>query len=198
MNLKKIKIITAIIIFILCFPLHFIYEWIPSVFTAIFFPVNESIWEHMKILYTAFLLGGLIEYILLKYFKVDNDNLGWTTFVGAFLSVPLYLLIFLPLYYMGYESMALNIGCMIVVIIIISIINYLLSKLDVPHILNYISILGIIITYVAFAYLTYYPIKHQIFYDTEKEKYGVSSYSERQIKRTEYYLGSNLYKTLKR
>lgn len=198
MNLKKIKIIVAIIIFILCFPLHFIYEWIPSVFTAIFFPVNESIWEHMKILYTAFLLGGLIEYFLLKYFKVDNKNLGWTTFINALLSVPLYLLIFLPLYYMGHESMTLNITCMLVVIIIITIMGYFLAKLKVPMILNYLAIIGIILGYIVFAYLTYYPIKHQIFYDTENEKYGISKYTEQQTKRTEYYLGSDLYKTLKR
>lgn len=186
MNLKKIKIIMAIIIFILCFPIHFIYEWIPNMFTAIFFPVNESIWEHMKILYTAFLLGCFIEYFLLKYFKVDNKNLGWTTFVGALLVIPLYLVLFLPLYYMGYESMFLNISLMGIVIIIITIIEYFLSKLKTPSILNYIAIVGIIIGYIIFAYLTYYPLKNQIFYDTKSEKYGLSKYQDRYIKRTEY------------
>lgn len=43
--------------------LHFLYEWLPGWGTAIFSPVNESLWEHMKIVFwplagAAFCLSG--------------------------------------------------------------------------------------------------------------------------------------------
>ena len=65
MNLKKIKIINVIGVFALSFLFHFMYEWWPNVVTSIFFPVNESIWEHMKIFVSAILVWGLVDKFLL-------------------------------------------------------------------------------------------------------------------------------------
>lgn len=40
---------------------HFLYEWFPCNFTATFAPVNESVWEHLKLVFyptvAAFLTG---------------------------------------------------------------------------------------------------------------------------------------------
>lgn len=35
--------------------LHFLYGWFPSPLTAIFSPIRESLWEHVKIIYWPFL-----------------------------------------------------------------------------------------------------------------------------------------------
>ena len=35
--------------------LHFVYDLLPNVVTAVFSPVNESIWEHLKIIYWPYL-----------------------------------------------------------------------------------------------------------------------------------------------
>ena len=32
--------------------LHFVYDWWPNALTAIFTPVNESVWEHLKLLFS--------------------------------------------------------------------------------------------------------------------------------------------------
>ncbi|MDD6159910.1 MAG: DUF6512 family protein [Oscillospiraceae bacterium] len=40
--------------------LHFLYERFPSPVTALFSPVRESLWEHLKILFYPLLLSGLI------------------------------------------------------------------------------------------------------------------------------------------
>ena len=53
MKLKTIKIISILGIFIISFLSHFIYQIIPNFITSIFFPVNESIFEHMKIIFTS-------------------------------------------------------------------------------------------------------------------------------------------------
>ena len=50
MTLKKWKIISCIGIFLLSVLFHFIYDWFPNFFTSLFSPVNESIWEHNKII----------------------------------------------------------------------------------------------------------------------------------------------------
>ena len=59
MNLKKLKVINIVIVFLLSFLAHNLYKWFPNTFTAIFFPVNESIFEHMKIIATSFLFYGI-------------------------------------------------------------------------------------------------------------------------------------------
>lgn len=43
--------------------LHFLYEWSEeSLITGLFSPVNESIWEHLKLIYVPMLLFSVIEY----------------------------------------------------------------------------------------------------------------------------------------
>ena len=61
--MKKIKLIITFVIFGLAFICHFMYDFIPIEFFKVFFPVNESIWEHMKLLITPVLIGSLFEYI---------------------------------------------------------------------------------------------------------------------------------------
>ena len=43
---------------------HFLYEWIPCNFIATFAPVNESVWEHLKLTFyptlTAFFVGWFV------------------------------------------------------------------------------------------------------------------------------------------
>ena len=44
---------------------HFLYDWSgKNPVIALFTPVNESVWEHMKLLFFPFLLLSLIEYII--------------------------------------------------------------------------------------------------------------------------------------
>ena len=40
--------------------LHFLYDLWPNPLTAVFAPVNESVWEHLKLLYAPFLVCGFV------------------------------------------------------------------------------------------------------------------------------------------
>ena len=40
--------------------LHFLYDFLPNPATALFSPVNESIWEHLKLIYWPYLIAMLI------------------------------------------------------------------------------------------------------------------------------------------
>ena len=40
--------------------LHFLYQWWPNAVTALFSPVNESLWEHVKLVFWPFLGAALL------------------------------------------------------------------------------------------------------------------------------------------
>lgn len=175
MNLKKIKIISIFGTFILTFLTHFLYDWFPNSLFSIFFPVNESIWEHMKMLLTTILLYELIEFTILKIKNIKVNNFLFAAFISSIISIPIYLIIFLPIFYKMGEHMFINISIMFLDILIVQIINYklLLSK---ELNLNIISIILIIITYIIMGILTYYPPETDLFFDTKEEKYGINKY----------------------
>ena len=177
MNLKRAKIIAVIGIFILNFIFHFVYEWIPSTITAIFFPVNESIWEHQKLIFTSVIFYGIIDYLILQKFKIKYNNFFTSLFVSAITIIPIFLIIYLPFYYKIGPKMVLNIIVMLISIIISQIISYYILKAKDCDKLNLISLILIIISYIVFAYLTYNPIKSELFFDTQGEKYGINNYN---------------------
>lgn len=174
MKLKTIKIISVIGIFLLSFLSHFIYDFFPNVLLSIFFPVNESIWEHMKILFTSTILYGIVDYILLKKNNIYFNNFKAQLFFSAFISIPIYLIIFLPIYNAIGENLFVSIFIMFIVYVIISYISYKMLLSDDFGLLNKTSVYLIIIMYFIFTYLTYFPPHSYIFYDTMEQKYGLS------------------------
>ena len=117
MNTKKLKIIMTIIIFLLAFPFHFLYDKFSNFIFFIFFPVNESIWEHMKLLFTSIIFSGVIEYIIIKKKDVKVNNYLLSLFIPAILSIPIYLIIFLPIYYKIGENFIITITIMFITIL---------------------------------------------------------------------------------
>ena len=177
MNLKRSKIISVIGIFLLSFLFHSMYEWFPNCIKAIFFPVNESIWEHMKLIFTSVVFYGVIDYIILNKCKIKHNNFFISLFVSSITIIPIFLIMYLPFYYKIGAKMYLNIGIMLIAMIISQIISYYILKSKKLYELNIISLILIIITYIALAYLTYNPIKCKIFFDPLNEKYGINNYN---------------------
>lgn len=175
MSLKKIKIIGIAITFLFCFPLHFLYNWSPNSLFSIFVPVNESIWEHMKLIYTSFLLYGIIDYILLKK-NLKFHNFLFQLWIIPIIGIILYLLIFIPIYSHIGENMVISIGLLFLIIVIEHIISYFLLQSKPIKYQTVIGIVGIIFIYIIFGYLTYKPIENYLFFDTENEKYGIHIY----------------------
>ena len=155
---------------------HFIYNIFPNSLFAIFFPVNESIWEHMKLLSTTILLYGIIEYFLLKHYNIKVNNFLFSLFIMSVISIPIYLIIFLPFYYKGINSMFFYLLVMSITYIICCCISYYILKFKEIKYQNIISIIFIIIIYIIFGYLTYNPLKNDMFFDTEEAKYGINEY----------------------
>lgn len=175
MNLKKVKLIAIIGIFLLSFPAHFLYQLFPNFLISIFFPVNESIFEHMKIIFTATCLYGIIDYTLLKKNNIRFHNFPFQLFFTSFISIPIYLAIYLPINYFIKENLFISIFLLLITYIISQIISYqLLTSQPIPH-LNSLAIPFIIIVYILFGILTYYPPNNSLFYDTTTNSYGIPS-----------------------
>ena len=176
MNLKKITFISIITTFILAFLSHSFYQWFPNPIFSVIFPVNESIWEHMKMIYTTILLNGIIEYFLLNKYNIYHNNLCLITYFKSIISIPIYLIIFLPLYYIFGENMILAISVMLITIIIVNIIGYFLLQKEKMKTSRITCVLLILLTYFIMGILTYNPPHTEIFFDTHAEKYGINDY----------------------
>ncbi len=178
MNLKKIKIIAVLGIFALSFLAHFAYELLPNIIFSFIFPVNESIWEHMKIIFTSILIYGIIDYLLLNKYNIKYNNFPFQLYFTAINAIPIYLVIYIPLYKLLGENMFISISLLLIVYIISQWISYHILKEKNIKILNTLAIPIILITYLGFIYLTYNPIHNYIFYDTSTEKYGINEYKK--------------------
>lgn len=161
------------ILFTLCFLTHFLYDWIPCTFTSILFPVNESIWEHMKMIFSTIILYGLILYFI---FQIRTPNFLFSLFLKGILSIPIYLILYLPIYYKIGEKMILSIFLLLITLYIVNYIGFKIEQMEKVKYGNLVGIIGIITSWILLGYLTYYPPKNHLFLDTKHEKYGIREY----------------------
>ena len=172
MNLKKIKIISAITIFLLSALFHFIYEWIPNTLTSLFFPVNESIWEHNKIIVGSFLIIAIIEKI---YYK-NKKNTIFSESISAIICSLLVMIIFTPIYLYilkTNDNIIITFIIFIFAIIVSQIASYYLLKKEYNPKLEKIGITIFIIFILINIIFTYYQPKLPLFYDYTHKTYGI-------------------------
>ena len=172
MSKKKLKVLGVVLAFLFCFPLHFLYDKFPNFITSIFAPVNESIWEHMKILFSSILLAGVIQKIIVVKKKLDYDNICFSNFIGAISSIPIFLIMFLPIYSIIGENFPLTIFIMFISIVFAEIIAYIIMCKDNFHLEN-VTIILVIIVYFIFTILSYFPLKSGIFIDPISKTCGI-------------------------
>lgn len=173
MTLKKAKIIDLFGIFGLSFLFHFMYEWMPNPIFACFLPVNESIFEHMKLFVSSTLIWGIIDYLILKKNNLERNNFLFQLLLRSILSIIIYLPIYYLLRSIFGENMIITISLMFIVYIISVIISYKLLTYRDLRINNVINIIFIIIIYFIFSYFTFNPMHTPFFYDTNNQKYGI-------------------------
>ncbi len=171
--MKKIKIFIIILAFLLSFPIHFIYDIFPSFFTSIIAPVNESIWEHMKIIYTSILLSSIIEYFIYKKKRYDTNNFFISIPISSILGIIFYLVIYLLIDLFIPHSFFIAIFIMLITYIFSNIISYIiLNKKEIPN-QKELGISLVLISYIVFTHLTYYPPKSYMFIDQITKTYGI-------------------------
>lgn len=172
MKLKKLAVLGTILAFLLSFPLHFLYSKFPYFITSIIAPVNESIWEHMKILFGGIIIAGIIQKLIVYYKKLDANNVIFANLSAAVLSIPLFLMIYLPVYYSIGEHLTLTIILMLIAIAVSEVIAFLIMKQRNLK-LETVSAFLIMAAYALFTLLAYYPPQQSLFLDPIKLSYGI-------------------------
>ena len=172
MSLKKIKIINVVFLFLLSFLWHFMYDWVSNTIFALVFPVNESIWEHMKIIYYCLLMGSILEFVLCKKNNIKINNFYIEAMVKSILGVIFYLIIFIPLYLWLGESMFISISLMLITYIFMEYIGYKILTGEEMNI-NILPVIIIVLGCIMFVILTFYPLHNFLFFDEVKFGYGI-------------------------
>ena len=172
MTLKKIKIINVVIFFLLSFLWHFMYDWLPCFLTSIFFPVNESIWEHNKIIVVSFLVLAIAEKL---YYKKEK-NVIFAEVLSSLVCMILVMLIFTPIYLYilkTNDNMIVTFAIFLFAISISQIVSYHLLQKEYNPRLEELGVILFVIFFLINIIFTYYPPKLAIFYDYTNKIYGL-------------------------
>ena len=176
-DLKKLKVWKIISIFVivgLSALLHFIYKWFPSFFTSLLTPVNESIWEHNKIIIGSFFIWSVFEKLTLR--KKQDLNTCTAGFISAVVCCILVMLIFSPIFFFILKTNDNTVVTLIIyfICIVLSVLlNYKLLQKPYNSEKEKKVILLWLLVIVINALLTYYPPKLPIFYDYNNNVYGL-------------------------
>lgn len=171
--MRKIKTIGVLLTFGLSFISHFMYDWFPNNIFSILFPVNESIWEHMKLIATPVLIFSLFEYILYKKHNVFFSNFILSYGISIIIGIIIYLIVYLPIDYILGHSAIVAIGLLFLIFVVIQIVSYYILNYREIKYSNIIGISIILLLYIVFGYLTYNPIEGYLFFDKIKKIYGI-------------------------
>jgi len=175
MNKKiLINIIGAIFIFLIGFIIHNLYDWFPNILISIISPVNESIFEHIKLIFTSYIIWLIVKYFIYKNNNLEENNLILKEVITTLFSIILFLIIFLPIYNKFGENLFITLFIYFISITISQILNYFITIKKESRILDIIGVGIIIIFYIIIIYLTYKPPINDFFLDPTNNSYGLN------------------------
>ena len=175
MNKKiLINIIGAIFIFLIGFIIHNLYDLFPNILISIISPVNESIFEHIKLIFTSYIIWLIVKYFIYKNNNLEENNLILKEVITTLFSIILFLIIFLPIYNKFGENLFITLFIYFISITISQILNYFITIKKESRILDIIGVGIIIIFYIITTYLTYKPPINDFFLDPTNNSYGLN------------------------
>lgn len=149
--------------------LHFLYQLSKkNIVVGIFAAVNESVWEHIKILFTPIFIMSFINSIINK--EVNFYVLAVELSLGMLLIILFYeikVFIFKDRYGI------LNIISFYIISFIISVIHFELQSVNISSFINSISLIPIIIMFIMYLTFSIFPPKHKYFKDPITGTYGI-------------------------
>ena len=151
--------------------LHFVYEWSHhNKIVAIFAAVNESTWEHIKICMTPTILWSLL-------------YIGKPNYIIALALSLLTIIIVIPMLFYTYTAFTkksilfIDVICFYVTVITSQLVfHYFIDMSNLTSIYTYLSIGLLVIEFVLYFTLTYFPPKNFIFKDPITHKYSLEGH----------------------
>jgi hypothetical protein len=157
--------------------MHFVYEWSGnSTIVGIFAPINESVWEHLKMAFWPMLIWWLVGYFLLS---INNKISAEEWFVSCVIAELICLLVIVSFYYtytgaLGIESLILDIFSLFLGVAVgqcLALHVYKYKKFN--HYCLYIAVTILIFMAITFIVFTFYPPHIPLFEDPSTKIYVI-------------------------
>ena len=176
-KLLKLQLIVILFSLILGTLLHFTYEWSgENLFVGSFSAVNESVWEHLKLVFFPMLIATIIEYFFVK--DVANNYIEAKT-IGIFTAISVIIVGFFTYSgIIGTSIIFIDILLFILSIIIGEYVAYkLMKREDESTVLTEsLSVIILIFLFMCFVIFTYLPPEVNLFRDVTTGKYGIENF----------------------
>lgn len=154
--------------------MHFAFDWSnKNPLSAIFFAVNESTWEHLKLAFWPTFMLFIIQLIFLR----PRGATFWTAKAASLLLPSLLIPIFFYTYValLGFDFLILDIIIFVIAVAIGQFVSYMILTIDsLPKSTVIVSIIIIVSLTVVFSLLTYFPPDNALFLDP-KGGYGLNA-----------------------
>ena len=173
-KLKNTQLIVILFSLILGTLLHFTYEWSGNnLFVGSFSAVNESIWEHLKLVFYPMLIAMIIEYF---FVKKDVNNYIEAKTIGIFTAIFFIIVSFYT--YSGIIGTSVIVIDILIFIISITLGEYaayrLMKRKDESTVLTTsLSIIILLFLLLCFIIFTYTPPEVNLFRDITTGMYGL-------------------------
>ncbi len=175
-KLLKLQLIVILFSLILGTLLHFTYEWSgENLFVGSFSAVNESVWEHLKLVFFPMLIATIIEYFFVK--DVANNYIEAKT-IGIFTAISIIVVGFFTYSgIIGTSIIFIDILLFILSIVLGEYVAYkLMKREDESTVLTEsLSVIILIFLFMCFVIFTYLPPEVNLFRDVTTGKYGIGN-----------------------
>ena len=145
---KNYHWIGIVVVCLASIPLHFVYEWTgENTLAGIFTPINESIWEHLKLVYWPLLLWWTVGYLIFR----DRKSLSISKwFTAALVSIIISMVFIVGWYYTWTEafdvhSSIIDVGSLFIAVPIAQLIAIHVYKAVQPRVVYLLLSIGILL-----------------------------------------------------
>ena len=151
--------------------LHFLYGWTDSIAFAPFSAVNESTWEHMKIIFFPTLIFACVQW---AFFREEYPGFWWIKLIGIAVGV-----VGIPVLFYTYNGVFgkspdwLNVLFFFIAAAGAYAIEWRLLKKDFYRPYSFIAVVLLCVVAILFVIFTFYPPRLPLFQDPITERYGV-------------------------
>jgi len=165
-NLKKWFIGGTIFIILFGTLLHFVYEWSGNcAFIGIFGAVNESTWEHLKLLFWPAIIFSIFEYI---YIGKDFQNYISAKVISIYVGIISIIIMFYTYTgIIGTHFLIIDILIFILSVVLSQYIGYKITTSEkiLSDRITIIAIKALIVLTILFIVFTFYPPQLPLFED---------------------------------
>lgn len=170
-NILIFEIISTIFIMILGVLLHFTFEWSNNnVLVGTFSPINESIWEHLKLIFFPMLITTIIVY----FYEGKNISSYFCAKVLGIISAIFFTIIFFYTYtgIIGTNFAIVDISSFFIAVVLGQYVAYqkMKSKFSCN---NLMAIIILLILYLCFLIFTFFPPHIGLFKDPITGMFGI-------------------------